>query len=135
MRLRTGRSRLFLTPGEAAAFFRQPADLPIRLDRIGDPRLGPARIDAGLHRALVDLAAFGVEHRQLAARFVEAALQPGALRRGRAVIVFRLFNLLFGQVATPLADSPRSHHGSVLAASGEAPRLVTAGEKKRGALG
>ena len=87
--------------GEAAAFLRQAADLPIRFDRVGDPGFGPACLDAGLHRALVDLAALVVEHWQLATRLVEAAFQPRALRRGRAVILLRRYRLVFGQVPPP----------------------------------
>ena len=87
--------------GEAAAFLRQAADLPIRLDGVGDPGLGPAGIDAGLDRALVDLAALIVEHGQLAARLIEAAPQPRALQRGRAVMLLRFFRLVFGQSPPP----------------------------------
>src|SRR5208282_3777652 len=101
MRMGTGLAGLLPALGEDAALFRQATDLPIRLDRVGDPGLGPAGIDAGLDRALVDLAALVVEHGQLAARLVEAALQPGALRRGRAVMLRRLFRLVFGQVPPP----------------------------------
>src|SRR5262249_20999061 len=67
--------------GGGAAGRGELADEPARLDRIGEPRLGPALLDAGLDGAGIDLLALGVEQRELAAGLVEAALQPSALHR------------------------------------------------------
>jgi hypothetical protein len=66
--------------GDPAAFRRQLADQPVGLQRVGEPRLGPAALDAGLDGPRADALAVPVEERQLAAGLIEAAGQPGALR-------------------------------------------------------
>src|SRR5579884_2208170 len=66
-------------PGDRPPARRQLADEPVRLQRIGEPRLCPALLDAGFDRARIDLLAIFIEERQLAAGLVEAAAQPAAL--------------------------------------------------------
>jgi hypothetical protein len=66
--------------GDPATFRRQLADQPVGLQRVGEPRLGPAALDAGLDGPRADALAVPVEERQLAAGLIEAAGQPGALR-------------------------------------------------------
>ena len=71
---------------DRAAGVGQLADQPVRLQRIAEPGLGPALIDAAAHRALADSLAPFIEQRQLAAGLTDAPAQPLALLRGRPVL-------------------------------------------------
>src|ERR1700730_570155 len=61
----------------------QLADQPVGLERVGEPGCRPAVLEAALDGARADALAVAVEQRQLAARLVEAAGEPGALRDRR----------------------------------------------------
>ncbi len=62
--------------------FGQFTNQPVRLDRIDEPRLGPASFYAAAHRALAHPLSGLVEQGQLAARLRPPAHQPTELRRG-----------------------------------------------------
>lgn len=61
----------------------QPADHPIRLDRIIEPRFGPAVSRPGPNGARQHFPSVDIEQRQLAARLRKTALQIPPLRFGR----------------------------------------------------
>src|SRR3546814_654199 len=71
--------------GQGAAFVGQAADQPVRLDRVLEPGLRPALLDATADGADVVALPVAIEQRQLAARLREAAAQPGELSRRGAV--------------------------------------------------
>src|SRR3979409_1253384 len=61
----------------------EPADQPIRLDRIVHPGCGPALGDAGFDSLPRHFAAVAVEERQLSARLRQPALEITPLRLAR----------------------------------------------------
>ena len=88
-----------------AARFGQPADQPIGLDRVPEPGLGPARLDAGFYGFPVDLAARLVEHRELAASLSECRGKgTGAVQRWDEKTRFRGADP--GGVRPPLSQQP-----------------------------
>src|SRR5260221_722925 len=90
---------------DPAALRGQLADQPIGLQRVGEPGLGPAVLDAGLDRARADALAVAVEEGKLAARLVEAAREPGALRGVRRT----------GRHRADLLQRPSCHAARVMA--------------------
>jgi len=72
-----------LAPEHGIAADGELADHPFRPDRIVDPGLGPAVIDAGLDGADGNFTPFGVEQRQLAARLRQPAGEIATLRLAR----------------------------------------------------
>jgi hypothetical protein len=56
---------------------------PVRLDRVGKPRLCPTCGHAGAHCSLVHAAPVGQEQGELSPRLMEAAGKPGTLRHTR----------------------------------------------------
>src|SRR5262249_7730464 len=65
-----------------AARVRQLADQPVGLQRIAEPGLCPALVDAAAHGAFADSLTPFVEQRQLAARLADAPAQPLVLLWG-----------------------------------------------------
>ncbi len=72
-----------ITSNHFAARVGQFANLPIGLDWVGEPGLGPALTDAAFHGASAYLLAGLIKQRQLAAGLVKATAQPLALRPGK----------------------------------------------------
>src|SRR5579885_714110 len=73
------RKRLSAPAQGRAPKLRQLADKPIRLGRIGEPRLRPAVLNAGLNGARADALPTLVEERQLATGLAQAPHQPSTL--------------------------------------------------------
>src|SRR5579885_3744236 len=77
-----------MTGGKGAAGGGQLADQPVRLQRVGEPGLGPASDDAAAHRLLIHALAPFVEEGELAARLIQAAAQPDELcGRGLGTVI------------------------------------------------
>src|SRR4051812_35657392 len=75
-------AKLLAAPLEhLAAGIGQLADQPVRLQRVGEPGLGPAVVNAEAHGAGADLLAPFVEQRELAAGLLQATGQPGDFDR------------------------------------------------------
>ena len=78
-----GTQPTLITSNHFAARVGQSANLPVGLDWVGEPGLGPALTDAAFHGASAYLLAGLIKQRQLAAELVKAAAQPLALRPGK----------------------------------------------------
>src|SRR5258708_29486419 len=110
-----GRAGRGLGPAkDRIALCGESAHQPIRLDRIREPRLGPAVSQARLNGTRGHRAAVGVGQRQLAARLRQAALQISALRIGRPQCCGRLLRrITFGIVThkryRPITRAPRAN--------------------------
>src|SRR6185503_10039486 len=68
---------------QLASGFGELADQPIRLQRIVEPWLGPATVEADLNHLGRDRLAVEIEQRQLAARLGESSPQVEQLRQRR----------------------------------------------------
>ncbi len=64
---------------DASAGRGQTTDEPVRLDRVGDPGLGPPLADAASDGAGIDFASILVKQGQLAAGLVQPPLEPAFL--------------------------------------------------------
>src|SRR5689334_20733453 len=71
---------------QGAAGFRQPADQPVRLQRVGEPGFCPAGLKAAPDQCCVDPLALFVEQRQLAPGLGKAPPQPPDLSFGRLAL-------------------------------------------------
>jgi hypothetical protein len=81
----TEESKRSIVPQGGAAGIGQSAHEPIRLQRIGEPRLRPTLFDATPDSAIANALTPLVKQWQLAARLVETAGQPLTLLRRRPV--------------------------------------------------
>lgn len=70
-----------LSPEHAATGLGELAHHPVELELVGEPRLGPAFVEALLDHLQVHFPPVFVEEGQLAARLRQSALKPLALRR------------------------------------------------------
>ena len=68
--------------GNGAAGIGQATDQPVGLDRIVEPRFGPAMTDTTANSLLANFLAVLIKQRQLPARLFETALEPAQLRVG-----------------------------------------------------